>query len=169
MVEAEVLRLRFRPEHVRVLLIGESAPAGGTFFYAMNSLLYSATQDAFRQAIPGLLTQQNFLRSFQHLGCYLVDLCDRPVNRVPDEERRAARDAGGPRLSDSVRATRPPVVITVMMDIAPWVDRALSAAEHRPAQRFDLPFPRKQHAHRYVELLAAALRSLRDGGVFAGS
>jgi hypothetical protein len=168
-IDAEALRHRFRPDQVRVLFIGESAPAGGTFFYAMNSLLYAATQDAFRQAVPSLLSQQNFLRSFQHLGCYLVDLCDRPVNRLADDDRLAARDDGVRSLADLVRVERPPIVITVMREIAPWVDGALRMAEYEPARRFDLPFPRRQHARRYVELLATALGSVHEEGLLVAS
>ena len=47
----EELRRRYRPETVRALFVGESPPAGGTFFYAANSNLYRFTEQAFRAAL----------------------------------------------------------------------------------------------------------------------
>ncbi len=44
----EELRLRYRPKKVGVLLVAESRPAGGTFFYAGNSNLVRYTEQAFR-------------------------------------------------------------------------------------------------------------------------
>jgi hypothetical protein len=35
----ESLRQSYRPQQVRVLFVGESPPAGGTFFYRANSNL----------------------------------------------------------------------------------------------------------------------------------
>jgi hypothetical protein len=45
----EVLRGRYRPDVIRVLLVGESPPAGGTFFYAANYNLYRATWPELRR------------------------------------------------------------------------------------------------------------------------
>jgi hypothetical protein len=76
----EETRRQFLPEDVRILLIGESAPANGTFFYKANSKLYDATKEAFRLAVPKLVRGPNFLDRFMALGCYLDDLCLTPVN-----------------------------------------------------------------------------------------
>jgi len=51
-VDPDELRARYCPDVVRVLFVGESSPAGGTFFYAANSKLYFATKHAFEQARP---------------------------------------------------------------------------------------------------------------------
>jgi hypothetical protein len=166
MSEAETARARFRPEAIRVLFIGESVPAGGTFFYRMDSALYDATQAAFRSTVMDLMTERNFLLSFQALGCYLVDLCDRPVNKLPDPERLAERDAGVSRLADFIGEERPATVINVMRAIAPWIDRALEEARFTPALRFDLPFPRRTNPAPYIAELSAALVAIRRAGLF---
>lgn len=73
-----------------MLFIGESPTAGGTFFYAANSNLYRATNDAFQQGVPALLTG-DFLDDFTALGCLLDDLCLTPVNQLrgsPDLEQQ---------------------------------------------------------------------------------
>lgn len=53
----------YLPDAVQVLFIGESPPAGGTFFYRANSGLYRATREAF--AAGGFpATDGDFLRAF---------------------------------------------------------------------------------------------------------
>ena len=69
----EVLRERYRPAHVRLLFVGEAPPASGLFFYRADSGLYRAIRSAFVTAFPALRSE-DFLASFQALGCYLVDL-----------------------------------------------------------------------------------------------
>jgi hypothetical protein len=64
---AEQARLQHRPDDVRVLFIGESAPAGGTFFYFKNSKLYQTTCTAFERGAKDLFGR-NFLCSFQALA-----------------------------------------------------------------------------------------------------
>ena len=79
--EIERLRRRFQPPVVRVLFVGESPPAGGTFFYSANSILYEATKEAFLRGVPKLVRGANFLERFRAIGCYLDDLCPEPVNQ----------------------------------------------------------------------------------------
>lgn len=45
------LRMRFRPDQVRWLFVGESSPAGGTHFYRGDSNLFRATRAAFARAL----------------------------------------------------------------------------------------------------------------------
>jgi hypothetical protein len=78
--DLEPLRLDFLPDDVRLLFLGESPPAGGTFFYLANSKLCEATKEAFRSALPDQVRGPNFLVRFAELGCYLDDLCLEPVN-----------------------------------------------------------------------------------------
>ena len=80
----ERLRLRFRPERVRVLFVGESPPVAGTFFFAADSELYRATRDAFEAALPRFRNVDPFLKAFAESGCYLVDLSLDPINQLTD-------------------------------------------------------------------------------------
>lgn len=66
-------RQDYLPDVVRVLFIGESPPAGGTFFYYANSNLYRATYEGLAAGELGA-ADGNFRRCFQHAGCYLEDL-----------------------------------------------------------------------------------------------
>ena len=109
------LRRRFRPDDVRVLFVGESPPAGDTFFYRANSKLYHATREAFTAAIPALRRESDFLRASQQLGCYLDDLSVSALNHpdIRDPQRVDARARGVAPLARRVRFLEPQAVCVV--------------------------------------------------------
>jgi hypothetical protein len=79
--EREALRESFRPKRIRLLFIGEAPPASGRFFYSCNSGLYRAMTEAFKTVNPRI-NDENFLRVFQASGCYMVDLCSKPIDQL---------------------------------------------------------------------------------------
>ena len=105
----EELRGLYRPERVRLLLVGESSPAGGTHFDLANSNLFQATREAFVLALDetGIPSGGGFLEFFRDAGGWLVDLADRPVNHLSNSERRRIVNAGVPRLTRTIDATGP--------------------------------------------------------------
>lgn len=128
LTRAEHTRRLYRPEHVRVLFIGESPPAGGTFFYDANSKLYRATREAFEAAIPALRREPDFLRAFQQLGCYLEDLAIVPVNGLSDDERQEACMEGVGPLARRVKPYRPFEIALVIKRIERPAREALKRA-----------------------------------------
>ncbi len=164
---AELLRRRYLPKEVRVLLVGESPPSGGTFFYAANSNLYVATQEAFVAAIPAL-EGRDFLEEFRWMGCYLEDLCLEPVNHLDarDPVRAAARAEGQERLAEHIRIWGPKAIVVVMVAIAENVTRAIREAGLGTIHPSVLPFPgRKAHRERYVAELAALVKGFGAAGI----
>jgi len=167
---ADDLRARYRPSNVRVLFVGESPPAGGTFFYAGNSKLYFATRAAFQAAVPDIVSEP-FLESFCELGCFLDDLCLAPVNhlkltdRGQKRERLRLRFDGEAALAARMRDHAPEAVVLVMSGIQGNVRRAAAdAGVHAPF--VVLPFPgRPEHASRFDRDLRVALHDLRSRGV----
>ncbi len=155
----ERLRISYRPKRVRILFVGEGPPASGRFFYQADSGLYRVIRDAFVQAFPGI-RNETFLESFRDLGCYLVDLCGRPVDRLGNSARRKARIAGEPRLGKILRQLQPAVVITVAKSIAQNVERAEKLAKWSGVG-VTLPYPGRWHRHRTV-FLKGLMPVLRD-------
>lgn len=152
------LREDFRPSQVRTLFVGESSPAGGTHFYRANSNLFRATHEAFEVAYGDTVPDgPRFLHWFRDQGCWLVDLADRPVNRLPGRPRKDAVDAGVDRLVDVIRATRPERIIVVKASIGRAVRRAGEAAGYG-GDVAELPFPVRQWRSLFVRQLAALLR-----------
>jgi hypothetical protein len=111
--QRERLRRRFFPDHLQLLFVGESPPASGRFFYRGDSGLYRAVRDAFQAADP-LITDDNFLHVFEESGCYLIDLCPEPVDRLDSKQRRAACRASETPLSRIIARLRPVAIVTVV-------------------------------------------------------
>lgn len=134
-------RRAYLPDEVRVLFIGESPPAGGTFFYFANSNLYRATDEAFANGAPPFRRASDFLPAFSTAGCYLEDLAAEPVNGLSRAHRREACKAGIAPLAKRIRRLRPGVVVIIGYGIAEDVAQALTQAGHADVERENLPFP----------------------------
>jgi hypothetical protein len=145
-VARERLRRRYRPKQVRILFVGEAPPASGRFFYQADSGLYRAIRDTFVTAIPAL-HDADFLESFRSLGCYLVDLCARPVDRLGAKRRRQACIDGEVILVRTLKQLRPRIVVTVVRSIAGNVARARQAASWN-GLHLELPYPGRWQQHR---------------------
>ena len=144
----ERLRRRYRPKVVRVLFIGEAPPASGRFFYQEDSGLYRAIRDAFIRAFPKL-SPEWFIEAFRDRGCYLVDLCGRPVDHLDRKQRKEiCRDSEG-RLSRMIKKYRPGAVVTLVRSIEANVRRAKLQAGWS-GQSVELPYPGRWQRHRIV-------------------
>lgn len=164
----EETRQQFRPARTRVLFIGESRPANGTFFYLGNSNLATYSCQAFRPAGAPALEMSDFLRQFKKQGCYLVDLCPHPVNQLPRMRRRAERENGEEPLARVIAELQPLSIVVVMTGIARNVMRSVRRAKLQDVPVYVLPFPAMRHQHAYVERLRAALAELRMAGTLNG-
>jgi hypothetical protein len=144
--EKESLRSSYRPARVRILFVGESPPASGRFFYQSDSGLYRAIRNTFRAAFPAI-PEENFLHSFRTLGCYLIDLCGKPVDRLSTDGRKQACRAGESRLARTLKKLRPKIVITVIRSISANVRRAQASANWKGLY-VELPYPGRWKEHR---------------------
>jgi len=154
----DALRAQFRPTKVTTLFVGESSPAGGTHFYRANSNLFRAMVEAFQAALgeEGVADGPRFLREFQDRGCWLVDLADQPVNRLPASEREALVAVGVAALARTIEETQPVHLVAIKATID---DEVRSAAEvaGSDADLLALPFPVRQWRPVFVRDLSAAL------------
>ncbi|MCC5786886.1 MAG: hypothetical protein JJU33_09315 [Phycisphaerales bacterium] len=159
-MNTEELRARYRPHRIRVLLVGESPPAGGTFFYAANSNLYRHTREAFESVFDRAWPdEESFFDFLREYGFFLEDLCLEPVNGMTSSERRRARTLGEPALANRIATLRPKAIAVTPKAIAQNVTRSLAAAgiEVEPSM---LPFPAMGWQSAYVTAMANFLRSV---------
>lgn len=165
----EGIRARFKPDQVRVLFVGESPPAGQTFFYNRNSNLYRYTRDAFASLSKQPYgAENNFLENFQRLGCYLDDLCLTPVNGLANPQRRSHRKAGQQALADRIKTYDPLAFVVVMKGIDQNIQKAISLAGYgRPTHYYVLDFPAMGHQDKYVRGLIEALKAIAQAGIIA--
>jgi hypothetical protein len=156
---------RYRPSVCRILFVGESSPAGGTHFYRADSNLYRATYQAFGRGLSVARVPEgtDFLEWFRDLGCWLVDLADRPIDDLAETERSAAVAAGIPRLALLLRQVRPERVVVVVRRVASAVRAAAAEAGFDEHAIDVLPFPVRQWRPAYVEQLAGIVGEVLGG------
>jgi hypothetical protein len=143
----ERLSRKYRPSQVRILFVGEAPPASGRFFYQADSGLYRAVRDTFVRAFPDL-EDGDFLKSFRNRGCYLVDLCGKPVDHLDPRRRREACANGEAGLSRMIRQLRPGAMVILVRSIVPNVGRAQQNAKWS-GPHIELPYPGRWHRHRH--------------------
>jgi GNAT superfamily N-acetyltransferase len=144
------------------LFIGESPPASGRFFYQRDSGLYRAIREAFQRAEPSI-GDDAFLDAFQSAGCYLVDLCLDPVDRLGAQERAENCRRGEAGLATKIRQLQPPVIITVVRSIEANVRNAAGRAGWT-GNMIHLPYPgRWAHLRKkFVDGLWPAIAGLME-------
>jgi hypothetical protein len=160
---------------VRVLCIGESPPAGGTFFYCGDSGLHLATREAFERSVPAVRRMTDFREAFMRLGCYLEDLSVKPVDRLPNSERRQACKASVEPFATRICLFRPRVVVIIGYVVSKHVVKALVQAGHGDVERERLPFPtsrgratdRVPYRDVYIDELAALVKRWRRRHILA--
>jgi hypothetical protein len=145
-VARERLRKRYRPDRVQILFIGEAPPASGRFFYKADSGLYRAIRRTFLNVFPDL-ENTDFLVAFRDLGCYLVDLCGTPVDRLPTRQRLQVCNEGEVRLASTIMDLRPKVIVTIVRSIVENVRRAKESAGWEGTY-LELPYPGRWQSHR---------------------
>jgi hypothetical protein len=156
----ETLRLKYRPRDIRMLLVGESRPAGGTFFYLANSNLFFATREAFIAAHGSMPPGEEFLSYLSEHGVWLVDVAQKPVNRLPGRPRKAAVGKRVTDLAETLRDANPDIVVAIKRDLASSVRDAMTRAGIDLDRLAVLPFPLYQWRREYVRGLARFARQL---------
>ena len=82
------LRRRYEPKQIRLVLIAESPPVSGRYFYdaagALSEPLFAALMRHLNFS-PG--TKEDGLREFQRIGWLLVDATYEPVNALTAAQR----------------------------------------------------------------------------------
>lgn len=155
----EESRQAYRPELIDILLVGESRPAGGTFFYLANSNLYYATHAAFQLALGRPMPSgEDFLALLRDRGVWLYDLADAPVDRLRGRPRRAAVQARVLDLVTLLHESRPRLIVAIKKDLAVTVRQALHDADLEADRLHVLPFPLYQWRRAYIRGLADILR-----------
>jgi hypothetical protein len=154
-------RREFQPERVRVLLIGESAPASGRHFYLANSNLFRSVREAFARVYGANIPDGDaFLSFFQQHGYWLIDLADEPVNRLDDQLRQTTVKRGVGRVSKTIRESEPAVLVAVKKSVERPTRAALALSGHQ-AEVVSLPFPAMGWQPAFVAGLATVARRVR--------
>ena len=151
----------YEPKPVKVLFVGESLAAGGTFFYYADSILYKYIQEAFSEVFgPNCGRGLQFLEFFKGLGLYLDDLCLEPVNHMSRSKRREKRREGVPSLAKRLESMMPLKVVVLMRGIESEVRDAIKQADLSVSVN-SVPFPSYGNQKRFVRELGEILLALQ--------
>ena len=148
-MDIEGLRNSYKPNNVILLLVGESAPESGKFFYD-KSMMTGFTAKAFEMAYKTKFENLKcFLNFFKEKQCYLDDLSHIPVDKMELVEReKTLKDSIG-SFSKRLKELNPDVVCIVLRKIELHVKEAMQRANiSRPI--YVLPFPGMGHQAKYI-------------------
>lgn len=129
MNDREEIRASYKTNPIKVLFIAESPPEGAHFFYTIDTLTLH-TQQAFADVFNEVkdMSGKEFLDYFRKVGCYLEDLCTKPVNKTEPAEREETRRASIPELAKRLKTYESKslkAIFIIMKDIKPHVKDAL--------------------------------------------
>lgn len=155
--DREILRQRYRPSDIVVLFVGESAPAGGSFFYQADSNLFVATREACALAFGEVPEGPAFLRWFKARDFWLYDLVGKPVNRKRGRPRKLEVSTGVSNLAELLREAEPDFIVAVKTSIEADVRQAADRARFPGNRIVVLPFPLYQWREVFVHELARFL------------
>jgi hypothetical protein len=137
MTKVEATRVKFLPHRITTLFVGESAPAGGDFFYYGNS---GMTRHMQRVIEDTLGAGGDFLARFKAYGWYLDDLVLTPVNDLAKSERMARCLEAKHSLTARIAEYRPLAIVSLLLSTRHIVDAAAIDARSE-APRYAVPFP----------------------------
>ena len=152
----EHTRQQFRPDKIQLLLIGESPPENGVFFYdgcAMTTYTAKAFENAFSTRYVDTHT---FLTDFKKRGGFLDDLSHIPVDKLSHSEREATLVNNIEALAKRIQIMKPACVITLLKKIEKHIDEAVKQCGLK-IEIYHLPFPGCGHQNQYVKGLTDIL------------
>jgi hypothetical protein len=163
-------RRKYRPRRVKFLLIAESPPSSGGFFYFPKTI---GKDHLFRETMKALelwprekpmregVDKRSMLRRFQSKGFYLLDTSVFPVDKLRSRERRSAILEQTPRLVQDVIRADPLHILIVKSSIFNPVRNALRESDLWPRvlNTGPVPFPSHGNQSTYRSMFRRALNA----------
>jgi len=157
-LEIETIRKSFRPKKIRILLIGESPPSSGKFFYT-GSPMTTYTARAFEMAHGKRFQDQGeFLAYFKESGCYLDDFSTTPLNRLSKIDREKFLFKKIDSLADRIRHANPEVIVILLRRIEDLARLAIEKSNSR-SPVFVTPFPGQGYQNDFINCLSAIIKN----------
>jgi hypothetical protein len=102
------LRRQYEPEHLKLLLVAESPPASGLYFYNPDGRVTEPLFSALMKRLDIRCSEKSEgLSKLQRRGWLLVDATYAPVNRLSDTARRKIIKRDFPLLCDDLLKLTP--------------------------------------------------------------
>ena len=145
-------REEFKPARVNTLLIAESPPSSGGYFYSEKTI---GKDHLFRETMKALelwpinrpmrkgFDKRPMLKKFRSQGFFVIDTCQYPIDKFPRKQRRIATIQGALTLPKRVQKLDPSRILIIKKTIFNPVKDALNDAGfgERILNARPLPFP----------------------------
>ena len=145
-------RNKYKPNKVNVLLIAESPPSSGGYFYSETTI---GKDHLFRETMKALKfwpvnrpmrkgsDKQPMLKRFRSIGFFLIDTCELPVDKLQRRQRRISTIQGASTLPHRVRELDPTRILIVKKTVFKPARQSLIEAGlgDRILNKKPLPFP----------------------------
>ena len=165
-------RNKYRPSRVNVLLVAESPPSSGGYFYAERAI---GKDHLFRETMKALelwpvdhpmrkgCDKRPMLKQFKSLGFFLIDTCELPVDKMTPRRRRLSTIQGALTLPQRVKKLDPGRILIVKKTVFNPVRQALGIAgfEDRILNKRSLPFPSHGNQKRFRRMMRGLVKSKR--------
>ena len=167
-------RNKYRPKKISLLIIAESPPSSGGYFYAEETI---GKDHLFRETMKALelwpadrpmrkgCDKRPMLNQFRSLGFFLIDTCELPIDKMPTRLRKLSTFQGASTLSHRVKELDPKRIMIVKKTVFTPVRQALSLAgfEDRVLNKRALPFPSHGNQKKYRSTIRRLLRKRLAG------
>lgn len=169
----ERARNRYLPKAIRLLMVAESPPSSGGFFYFTRTIgkdhLFRETMKALelwpltRPMVKGL-DKRSLLEEFQSQGFFLVDTSPLPVDKLPPLERRRTILREASKLSTRVKDLEPQAVAIVKKTVYAPVRDALekNGLGRKILNTGPIPFPSHGNQRQYRIQLIRLIRRVES-------
>jgi hypothetical protein len=157
-------RDKWKPKELKILIICESPPASGAYFYfpvtTGRDSLFNATMKALdiypeRKIMPKGLDKKRLLAKFQARGFFLIDVCYTPINKLSIEVKKRAIAMRVPELIRKVRELNPGGIIIVKKFLFEPIRDALEEGGlgGRILNKGAIPFPGSGNQRTYRRII----------------
>src|SRR2546430_5660134 len=157
-------RNKYKPNRVNVLLIAESPPSSGGYFYSETTI---GKDHLFRETMKALefwpidrpmrkgCDKQPMLRRFRSIGFFLIDTCELPVDKLQPRQRRISTIQGASTLPHRVRELDPTRILIVKKTVFKPARQSLIEAGlgERDLHTKPMPVPRYRHPRKFRTMI----------------
>src|SRR2546422_11744424 len=157
-------RNKYRPNRVNVLLIAESPPSSGGYFYSETTI---GKDHLFRETMKALgfwpvdrpmrkgCDKQRMLKRFRSIGFFLIDTCELPVDKLQPRQRRVSTIQGASTLPNRVRELNPIRILIVKKTVFKPARQSLIEAGlwDRSLKTKPLPFPSHGQQREFLTMI----------------
>jgi hypothetical protein len=129
--EIQEIRKLYTPESIRFLMVGESTPPSGNFFYDSKEerIFTSITRKAFTAALgTEYATVAEFLEDFKTCEFFLDELYLRPIDEIPPETKEEEKSRAIEHLSRRLAQYQPERLLVLSVEIEEAVREAAMKA-----------------------------------------